>query len=352
MLRIEELSKSWSGFALQQISLDVESGEYLVILGETGAGKTLLLQTIMGFHEPDQGRILLDGKDITRVPTEKRNFGYVPQDCLLFPNMTVKKNIEFGLKMRHRNEQERTRKVKEIVGLLRLEHLVDSKPLTLSGGEKQRVALARGLVVEPHVLLLDEPLGSIDAVTRMELRSELKRIHRSLLTTIIHVTHDQTEAFGVAEKIAIMSAGRILQVGEANEVFESPKGAPVARFIGYENIFDGTVVKNEEGSSLVDIGGPVIRVSGNLGSARYKVGIRPEDVTIHRNRDDFYGSNTLRGVIKDYTGLGPFVSVTVDIGLSVKATIPRRSFLELSLRTDEEVWVTLRETAVKLLERA
>jgi molybdate/tungstate transport system ATP-binding protein len=252
-LKIETISKSWRDFRLTDINLEIGSGDYFVILGPTGSGKTLLIETLMGFHSLEKGRIWLDGKDISSMPPEKRCFGYVPQNCMLFPHMSVQHNIEFGLKMRGLGDTNRKERVRQMLDLFDLEPLANRLPMTLSGGEKQKVALARALVIMPKLVLLDEPLSFLDAETKRGLREYLRKINRDYRMTVIHVTHDQVEALSLANKIAVMKNGRIEQVGNAREVFSSPRSAFVAKFLGYENIFKARLLGSEKGFSLVEI---------------------------------------------------------------------------------------------------
>jgi molybdate/tungstate transport system ATP-binding protein len=351
-LRLEHVSKAWKGFALRDINLDVADGEYFLLLGPNGAGKTLLLETIVGFHKPDAGRILLDSKDVTSLPPEKRRLGYVPQNCMLFPHMRVRQNVEFGLKMTGVAEDDRRRAVDRTLMLMGLSGLADKLPITLSGGERQKVALARVLAVEPTVILLDEPLASIDDESSRVMKDELKRIHRDLKVTVVHVTHNQIEAFSLAQRVAVMNCGQIVQVGTTKSLLSSPTDEFVARLLGYENVFRGRVVEHKLGLSLVDLGGFVVKAAGDAKDGECVVGVRPEDVSLSVKPLSSSEANLLRGVVADCADVGPIVSVSIDAGFKIKAIVAKGSFLELNLDPGMQVWVSFGPESVKILNRS
>jgi molybdate/tungstate transport system ATP-binding protein len=240
MIEIRDLVAHYGSFSLRDLTLTIAEGECFVLLGPSGAGKTLFLETVLGIKPPDRGRILLDGRDIGHTPPEERGFSYLPQDLALFPHLSVRRNIVFGLAVRHTPAaviEERTRRV---AGLLGIEHLLQRRSIRgLSGGEKQRVALARALVVEPRVLFLDEPFSALDPATRRQLHSEFRTVWRQLGLTTILVTHDLDEAMALADKLAVLMAGRIRQTGPAAEVFERPADLAMARFLLLDNILEG-----------------------------------------------------------------------------------------------------------------
>jgi ABC-type Fe3+/spermidine/putrescine transport system ATPase subunit len=349
LLKLEAVCKAWQGFALKDINLEVGQGEYCVLLGPTGAGKTLLLETITGFHKLDKGKILFEGHDISAVPPEGRGFGYVPQNCLLFPNMTVRKNIDFGLKMRRQTEADRKLRVNETLASFGLESLADRMPAKLSAGEKQKVALARVFAIKPKLILLDEPLSSIDTNARRGLRDELKRVHRELHVTVIHVTHDQMEGFSLAERLAIMRNGQVIQVGDPRQVMSNPKDEMAARFLGYENIYEAKLVQRDGDISIVTVDKLAIKVSGIVKNESCCVGIRPEDVVVSREPPASDKLNVARGAVVDYTDLGPIVTVDVDIGLLVRAVVVKRQYLDMRLDQSDEVWLSFAPELVKIL---
>ncbi|MDD5420348.1 MAG: ATP-binding cassette domain-containing protein, partial [Methanomicrobiaceae archaeon] len=277
MLTIDSVYKSLGEFSLSNVSLEIGDREYFIVLGPTGAGKTILLETIAGIYSPDAGRILLNGRDITDVPARERNIGMVYQDYMLFPHLTVEDNIGFGLKSRRADPAFIRGKMQESADLLNIAHLLHRYPGTLSGGEQQRVALARALVMEPEALLLDEPLSALDVKTRENLRTELARIHKATGTTIVHITHNFEEVFDLADRVAIMRGGDVIQVGAPEEIFRRPNSDFVAGFVGVENLFSGT------GSSdgTVAVGNLRMRVENGI-SGPVSVAIRPEEIFLSK----------------------------------------------------------------------
>ncbi len=231
-LEIRDLGRRFGGFALSKVTLDLCTGAYGVLLGPSGSGKSLLLQTIAGLHAAEAGTIGLGGRDVTRVPAERRGVGLVFQQSALFPHYDVRGNIEYGLRARRMAAVERAQRVEEMVRLLGLEAILSRPVATLSGGEGQRVAIARALAIRPTLLLLDEPLSGVDANGRKELREVLRGVHRQLGLTTLHVTHDREEALALADQCAVMLGGTIAQSGPAAEVFGRPSSAEVARFLG------------------------------------------------------------------------------------------------------------------------
>lgn len=349
-LKVDGVSKKLGTFALTDVNLEVAESEYFVLLGPTGAGKTVLLETIMGFHRPEKGRVFLNGRDITDVPTEKRGLGYVPQNCPLFPHMTVSENVEFGLKMRRKASAERKQNVHKMLTLVGLEGMEERTPEALSSGERQKIVLARVLATEPKIVLLDEPLASIDAEATRALRKELKRINHELGVAVVHVTHDQIEAFSLADKLAIIREGRIVQEGRPNEVLLNPADEFVARFLGYENVFHVKLVKIEKETSEVSVDGVTIRLAGTLESQEATVAIRPENILIATKPFPVVdGWNVFKGNIEGYTNLGPFVEVTVDAGVLLKAFVDKRTFLDANLSDGKRVNVGFKTDSVKVV---
>ncbi|WP_263118859.1 ABC transporter ATP-binding protein [Cellulomonas fimi] len=243
-LRLSGVAKTYpGGGGVRATSVDLDEGEMLVLLGPSGCGKTTLLNMVAGLLEPDQGSVLIGGKDLTRVPTHQRNISMVFQTWALFPSMTVAQNVAFGLKMRRVPKAEQRVRVAEALRVVRLEHLADRRPAQLSGGQQQRVALARAIVTRPRVLLLDEPLSSLDHQIRVELRRELRRLQRELGLTGVYVTHDHAEALALGDRILVMRTGEVVEGGEPREVFARPRHRYTAEFLSV-----GTVLDAEAGS--------------------------------------------------------------------------------------------------------
>jgi ABC-type Fe3+/spermidine/putrescine transport system ATPase subunit len=348
-LRIDNISKTLGTFRLKDVNLEVADGEYFVLLGPTGSGKTVLLETIMGFHKPDKGRIVLDGRDITSIPIEKRGLGYVPQNCPLFPHMNVRQNVEFGLKMKNKSQVQARRRVDETLSLLDLERMEHRSPATLSGGERQKVVLARVLATEPRITLLDEPLAAIDAEASRTLRKELKRINRNLKTTMLHVTHDQMEAFSLAHRIGIIKDGQIRRVDSPRKLLEDPNDVFVASFLGYRNIFEVELVKRSDGTSQASVKGQMIKVASELAVGRNVIAIRPEYVKISREASPSEQENVFSGIITEYEDQGPIANVTVDVGFSLEATIDKSSFYEMGLDVGTRVHASFKAESAKVL---
>ena len=230
MLELKDVSKTWREFSLKKISFKVEEGGYFVILGHSGAGKTLLLETIAGIYKPESGKIFLKGRDITYLPPEKRRIGYIPQNFALFPHLTVYDNIAYGLKILKRDQDEVRRKVEELSEILGIEGLLQRRPKTLSGGEQQRVAIARALAIEPEVLLLDEPFSNLDVLIKERLIEEIKNWRDEIGFTALHVTHDLNEAVMLADKVCLIVNGEVIAIGDGFEITKNYKSLHIASF--------------------------------------------------------------------------------------------------------------------------
>jgi putative spermidine/putrescine transport system ATP-binding protein len=300
--------KSYDGRvnAVDGISLDIAKGEFLTLLGPSGSGKTTTLMMIAGFEEPTSGTIELDGENLTRRPPWERNIGVVFQNYALFPHMTVERNVAFPLRMRAFPRSQQAARVREILDLVGLARFADKHPRELSGGQQQRVALARGLVFDPDVLLLDEPLGALDKNLREQMQVELKRIHREVGITMVYVTHDQTEAMTMSDRIAVFSHGTLEQTAPPLEVYHRPRTRFVGEFIGDSNFFSGSI--DAPGRVELEGFGPI---QADVEACR-RIGTRPVDVLVRPERLRLVDANSAlpnRLVIK--------INVIVNYGDSV-----------------------------------
>ncbi|MCQ1534656.1 ATP-binding cassette domain-containing protein [Methanosarcina sp. KYL-1] len=347
MIEIKALSRKWKNFSLNSLDLEVRDGEYFVILGPTGAGKTLLLELIAGFHVPDSGKILIDGKDVTCLPPEKHGLAFVYQDYSLFPHMSVKKNIEFGMRMKKIKAPE---KIPEIAKDLNISHLMDRHPATLSGGEQQRVALARALVADPGILLLDEPLSALDPRTQDSAREMLSSIHKKKKLTVLHITHDQTEARIMADRIAVIMDGELVQVGTPEEIFEKPADDRVANFVGFENVLKGRVVSAGGGGVRIEAGEMLLEAASDasLGDLVYAC-MRPENIVLSKTSAQSSIRNSFQGTVTEVRALGALVRVKVDCGASLNALITRQSAEEMFLAPGVPVYVQFKASSVHVL---
>ena len=345
MIRIENLSNDWKEFKINNINLQVEDSEYFVILGPSGSGKTMLLELIAGMWPLDSGKIYMDNQDITMFPPEKRGIGFVYQNYMLFPHKTVFENIAFGLKVKKVAKEAIKSRVNEMMDLLKISHLADRLPRTLSGGEQQRTALARALIIYPKILLMDEPLSALDRKTRDELMQELKEIHRKFDVTLVHVTHNFDEALMLADRIAIMRNGEISQVGTSTEIFRHPADKFVADFVGAENIIEGIAKKDGAKITIVDTGNISI-YSTEQKEGHVHITVRPEDIILSTQKVETSARNVFKGQIKEIVDTGALIKLTIDVGEPLVVFLTRQSFLDMELNIGKSVWTYFKATAV------
>jgi len=348
MIRIEGMGKNWGNFSLRNISLEIYDGEYFVILGPTGAGKTLLLETIAGFHQPDYGKIYMNEKDVTFLPPNERGIGFVYQDYMLFPHMTVMNNIAYGLKMRDMEEEEIVRRVEKLARMLKIEHILERYPHSLSGGEQQRVALARALAIEPHILLLDEPLSAMDEMLKEKIMEDLKKINRESGITFIHVTHSRSDAIILADRMAVMNNGEIIQVGKTGEIFRKPESKFVAEFVGVENLFEGEA-KRRDGITIFRTEGMEIYSSMAVEGRAY-ASIRPEEIIISREKIESSARNCMEGVVKEMVDMGNLIRVNVDCGVTFMVNITHESMDEMHISVGDRVYLIFKAQNVHLFK--
>jgi putative spermidine/putrescine transport system ATP-binding protein len=353
--------------AVEDLSFGVSEGEFLTLLGPSGSGKTTTLMLIAGFIAPDQGRVFLNGRDVTNLPEFKRNIGVVFQNYALFPHMTVQQNVAFPLRMRHVPKAETAEKVTSALNTVGLHIHHNRYPRQLSGGQQQRVALARALVFDPPVLLMDEPLGSLDRKLRDQMQIEFKRIQRELKATVVYVTHDQEEALAMSDRVALMRRGRIEQIGTASDLYERPASRSVAEFIGEANCLDGTIVAVNPNEVAINVGGKRMirgtRADFAVRSAVTAV-VRPERVRIAAGADhatnghgqssddnrlsgiiieEIYAGSTVRYTIALDDGLGSFLVRHVKQRESNERHLGRGDHVVLHWRPDDTIVTEPRE---------
>jgi spermidine/putrescine transport system ATP-binding protein len=310
--------------AVRGIDLDIPPGEFFSLLGPSGCGKTTTLRMIAGFERPSAGRVLLDGRDVSDTPPNRRNVNTVFQNYALFSHLTVAENVAFGLRFTRSSRDETRTRVREALDLVQMQEFRDRRPHQLSGGQQQRVALARALILNPSVLLLDEPLGALDAKLRKTLQVELKALQERVGVTFVYVTHDQEEALTMADRLAVMSGGRIEQVGTPREVYEEPATAYVADFLGVSNLLDAEALgETPDGRCRVRVGDFELVASCGHTSARgpVKVVVRPERVRVEPPRKS--GENLLPGRVERavYAGATSQLVLTLDRGLPIQCML-------------------------------
>ena len=341
-LRLENLTKRFGdAVAVEGLNLVIEDGKLTTLLGPSGSGKTTVLRLVAGFVTPDEGTIVINGRDIARLPPEKRDVGMVFQSYALFPHRNVFKNVAFGLERRKLAKDEIRSRVTRVLSMVRLDALGQRATSELSGGQQQRVALARALVIEPTLLLLDEPLSNLDAALRGELRLEIRRIQRELGITTVLVTHDQEEALSVSDRIAVLHQGRLQQLGSPDELYHEPANRFVAEFVGKMNLLPATRVKN---GAYQLASGDEVRTANGDGPARALIAVRPEVVRVSTKN----AGNELTATIASRVFLGELTELRLTLADGT-TFLARGSDLPTSA-SGERVTVTWPVAATKLLE--
>ena len=308
------------------LSLDVRPGEFFTLLGPSGCGKTTLLRMIIGFNSIEGGEIKIDGKVINNIPTNKRNMGMVFQNYAIFPHMSVRDNVAFGLKNRKVPQDQIESQVDEILKVVKIDHLKKRMPSKLSGGQQQRVALARAIVIHPEVLLMDEPLSNLDAKLRVEMRNAIKRIQQQVGITTLYVTHDQEEALAVSDRIAVMNGGVIQQIDTPKNIYQRPANLFVSTFIGLSNIMDGTVDMSQAGTRVRS--GEYSVAIDNLDDAVFqgqtvKVSVRPEEFIISRSSQE---------------GIPAIVRSSVFLGVTTHYFVESEDGREMEVIQNSDIW--------------
>ena len=344
MIEIQNLSVHFAGFALQDVCLSLGKGEFFSLLGPTGAGKTLILESIAGLVQPSKGRIWIGGRDVTYLAPEKRGVGIVYQDQALFPHLSVRENISFGLRYHQKSDGRRNVSLEALIDHLGLTHLLNRSVHDLSGGEKQRVALARALAIDPAVLLLDEPLSSLDPNFREEIRQLLKDLHRETAISVLMVTHDFSEAHFLAQRVAIINAGRIEQVGKVANVFQRPATPFVAEFVGMKNIFPAKF-----GRSRAQVG----KLSFHIKSAESEhacIAIRPEHISLFATAPECRLPNFLEGIISQINNQGVYSHLSVDAsGIQFHTILTTSALHAMDLMPGRRVFLSVAPENIHLI---
>jgi len=342
MIKVERLTVDLEEFHLCDISLSVSGGEFFVLMGPTGAGKTVLLEAIAGLIPSKSGRIIIGGRDVTRLPPEKRGISIVYQDYALFPHLTVLENILYGLHFHRVEKEEKQLRRRELVTQLNLGHLLHRFPGTLSGGELQRVALARALIVRPEVLLLDEPLSALDPAFREEIRDALRRLHERWGVTFIMVTHDFSDALSLAQRACVINDGRIEQTGDVADIFQRPTSRFVADFVGMKNCHPVVFRKTK-----AVIGGLEIETGREHERVHGYIAVRPEDVVISKNRFDSSMRNEFEGRIAGVVDRGFFYEVEILVSnMAFVSLVTKSALFDLGITEGVPVWIAFKATAI------
>lgn len=352
MLSIENISVRFPSFSVENVSLVVEKHDYLALLGVSGAGKTVLLEVLAGLLKPSQGRILLNGNDITYQRIQQRKIGLVYQDLSLFPHLTVAKNIGYPLRNRSNTATDIRKQVEELATQTGVGHLLNRYPDTLSGGEAQRVALARTLAADPDILLLDEPLSNLDVKLKTDLRKLLRKIHTSG-KTVIHVTHDFMEAATLANKVAVIQDGMLVQHGTPEEVFRHPQTEFVARFSGVKNLFRCEATRPLSSDNLheaiIENGTKIIFLAQDITGNGY-VMIPQQDIIVSENKVTSSAINGFEGVIREMTLIGAGVEIVVDAGAEFVISVSIQSQESMQLIPGKKVWLSFKASAVRYVD--
>lgn len=338
MLRLININRHLGDFALKDINLEVSEGEYYILLGRSGAGKTQLLELIAGLEHPDSGKIILDGADITEQKIQNRKVGIVFQDYAVFPHMTVFGNISYPLRIRNEDKKIISEKVEQAAITMNIKHLLERSTEKLSGGELQRVALARTLITSPRLLLLDEPLSSLDT----SLKDDLKRLLRNLNKTgqtIIHVTHDYGDAISLAKRVGVIHNGKIIQEGTVNEVFNNPSNRFVARYAGIKNFFRVNISRENGFMKGVTENGLSFKLNGATPANDNLLLIKNESIAIVNEKPADVSLNAIKGRIIELIPSEFGMEVTVDAGDIFYINIPANDILRLDLFENKEIWV-------------
>ena len=353
MVELRNVTKRFGAYeALKEASFEIRAGEFMTFLGPSGCGKTTCLRLISGFDTPTSGQIFLDGKDVTFDPPYRRDVNQVFQNYALFPHLTIYENIAFGLRMKRVPAPEIKKRVERVIQMTSLEAFVDRKPAQMSGGQRQRVALARAIICEPKVLLLDEPLSALDAKLRTQMRVELKQLQKKLGITFVFVTHDQEEALTMSDRVAVINAGRVEQIGTVNEIYYKPATRFVASFIGESNIVEAEILRSEgeflhcrlEGGLELDV-----RTPKPPAHSQILLSLRPEKIRLTRENPG--GRNSFPGTIEMeiFKGAVDDLTISVQGGLQLGAVLTNDGQAESDLHEGERVFARIQPEDIHIV---
>jgi ABC-type sugar transport system ATPase subunit len=350
MLEVKDLCVQMGKFFLKNVNLEVRDGEYFVLLGPTGSGKSVLLESIAGLTSITSGEVWINGKDVTDLNLEKRKIGFAFQDYALYRHLSVRDNISFGLMWKNQKQKDIDKAVDKAVELLHLENLLDKRSWTLSGGESQKIALARAISVKPDLLILDEPLSAVDAETKEDYERELRELHDHLGLTTIHVTHSFEEAVALGDRIAVIMDGEILQVGTPEEIFLYTQSEKLARFLMTRNVFAGEITLDANGSKVFSINGTRIVVNSEL-EGKAHISVRPENILLSRGPVDSPGNNCIEGTITRIIDRGTITHIKVDVPPEFTCLALRRSLKELGLSENDRIFLTFEVSDVNVFRQ-
>ena len=350
MLEVKDLCVQMGKFFLKNVNLEVRDGEYFVLLGPTGSGKSVLLESIAGLTSITSGEVWINGKDVTDLNLEKRKIGFAFQDYALYRHLSVRDNISFGLMWKNQKQKDIDKAVDKAVELLHLENLLDKRSWTLSGGESQKIALARAISIKPDLLILDEPLSAVDAETKEDYERELRELHDHLGLTTIHVTHSFEEAVALGDRIAVIMDGEILQVGTPEEIFLYPQSEKLARFLMTRNVFAGEITLDANGSKVFSIDGTRIVVNSEL-EGKAHISVRPENILLSRGPVDSPGNNCIEGTITRIIDRGTITHIKVDVPPEFTCLALRRSLKELGLSENDRIFLTFEVSDVNVFRQ-
>ncbi len=348
ILRLDNIHFSAGDFTMHHIDFTVDQGTYFILLGPSGAGKTLILELIAGFFKPSDGKIFLNQSDITCLPIQDREAGLLFQDYAIFPHMNVFDNIAYPVRKKINNKNLLADMVKQMAAELEIEHLLKRSPLTLSGGEQQRVALARTLMKKPAVLLLDEPLAALDIQLRSGIRSLLRRLNQKG-QTILHVTHDYEEAAILGHCIAVVENNTIAQCGTHSEVFHHPRSSFIANFVGIRNFFRGKLCTSQGGGRKLDVNGITINILTDHRDGYGFAVIRSEDIILSSHPVESSATNNLAGIITSIEPARLGFEIGIDAGIPLIALVSRDSIKKLGLERGKNIWAGFKSSAIRFV---